>query len=102
MLRGDIGVLQFTLLGSRFSVRVQVRFAVRGSRFGVRGSGSGSVDHVESAHGRQGISEIVFKNSDRAISGKRSRNRWSIRLENSSSARSPSVRYGIPPARAKY
>src|SRR6476620_4055275 len=38
----------FTLRGSRFSVRVQVRFGVRGSRFevpgsgfGVRGSGSG-------------------------------------------------------------
>src|SRR5688572_4758541 len=30
--------LQFTLLRSRFSVRVQVRFSVRGSWFAVRGS----------------------------------------------------------------
>ena len=33
----------FTLLGSWFSVRVQVRFELLGSRFGVRGSGSGSL-----------------------------------------------------------
>src|SRR4051812_40814588 len=36
---GEAGV--FTLLGSLFSVRVQVRFEVRRSGFGVRGSGFG-------------------------------------------------------------
>jgi len=35
---GRIVIPQFTLLGSRFSVRVQVRFAVRSSQFAVRSS----------------------------------------------------------------